>query len=60
MKALSRLFFEIFEEGLLDVETEKLVQFVIELEEEMGTMDFTEPLYQHFKKIMEKEDPAGL
>lgn len=37
-----------------------LVDFVIALEKKVGKMDFTEPLYQHFKKIMEKEMPENL
>jgi hypothetical protein len=57
MRSLSKLISEVLMEG---VSAERLVEFVIELEKEMGTMDFTEPLYQHFKKIMEREDPAGL
>lgn len=36
------------------------VDFVIALEEAFRSMDFTEPLYKYFKKVMEREDPAGL
>lgn len=37
-----------------------LVDFVIALEKKVGKMDFTEPLYQYFKKIMEKEMPENV
>jgi hypothetical protein len=37
-----------------------LVDFVIALEKKVGKMDFTEQLYQHFRKIMEKEMPENL
>jgi len=39
---------------------EQLIEFVIELEKEIASMDFTEPLYQYFKSIMEKEMPENL
>lgn len=39
---------------------EELVEFVISLEEELSTMDFTEPLYKYFKEIMEREAPEDM
>jgi hypothetical protein len=57
MRALSKILTEALEDN---VSTERLVALVIEMEKEMKSMDFTEPLYQYFKKIMQREDPKGL
>ena len=57
MRALSKILTEVLENN---VSTERLVALVIEMEKEMKSMDFTEPLYQYFKKIMQREDPKGL
>ena len=54
-------------QGFLDIDDiiymnseEDLLEFVIELEKQLGTMDFTEPLYQHLKNVMVKEMPENL
>lgn len=54
-------------QGFLDIDDiiymnseEDLLEFVIELEKQLGTMDFTEPLYQYLKSIMVKEMPENL
>ncbi len=39
---------------------QEMVDFVIAIEKEMRSMDFSEPLYKYLKSVMEKEDPAGL
>jgi len=39
---------------------EELVELVILLEKKCVSMDFTEPLYQYFKKVMKKESPESL
>ena len=60
MSVLSKFMGREIEDGLCDIPIGKLVQLVIDMEKDIKAMDFTEPLYQYFKKIMEKEDPAGL
>ena len=57
MKALLKLIANNVE---YNIDAKQLVDFVIELEQEMKTMDFTEPLYQYFKRVMEREMPEGL
>lgn len=37
-----------------------LVELVKAMDRQCAAMDFTRPLYDHFKKEMKREDPAGL
>jgi len=60
MRAVSKFMARAIEDGIYETPTDRLVELVIEMEKEIKAMDFTEPLYRHFKKIMEKEDPKGL
>lgn len=47
--------------ALLNVFTyPQLVSLVIEIEEQAKAMDFTTPLYKHFKEIVMKESPGDL
>jgi len=36
------------------------IEFVKQLEERFGTMDFTEPLYKYFKNVVKTESPEDL
>jgi hypothetical protein len=38
----------------------QLISLIIEIEEQAKAMDFTIPLYKHFKEIVAKESPEDL
>jgi hypothetical protein len=55
-----RAFVKFVSDHIEQSEIEDLVYLVMEMEKELKTMDFTEPLYKYFKSVMEKEMPEGL